>query len=85
VKAKDVQALINAFPVVLAGGRPEGRAMTDEEKERPLTGYFHASSGSVEPPDVHGHYIEDADDSVAVIHEHKGGRRAHDHAQGARK
>lgn len=41
-----------------------------------LTGYWGVSGD-----DYHGHYVNETRDSaIPVTHEHKGGRRVHDHA-----
>lgn len=73
----DVTKLANAFPVAFL--RPQ--SVICEEGvitfDASLTGYLHVSEvGKV--TDVHAHY-QSPEETTTVVHEHKGGRRAHDH------
>lgn len=74
--AGGIQLLVNHFPAVFAVAPV---AVLEEGEAMLLTGYFQAGESN-----VHAHYIA-PDERIPAIHEHKGGRRVHDHcpAKGA--
>lgn len=74
MKDADVIQLISHFPAVFGGEAIlfEGEF---ENKDVPLVGYLHVGETN-----IHGHYVP-PDEKQPVIHEHKGGSRAHDHSE----
>lgn len=71
----DVARLANMFPVAFL--RPQSVICEQGEWPTPLMGYLHVG-GAVGGTDVHAHYIM-PEETTTLVHEHKGGRRAHQH------
>ena len=67
-----IAQLVSAFPAVFIG---VPILVIKEGHKVQLTGYLQAGTAN-----THAHYIGPAE-AIPVIHEHRGGRRAHDHPE----